>query len=103
MEVIINWKLNQSFIAEYLCEKRNQKNNCCKGSCQLYKKLKNIDQENSSKLPQTKFHVIDLFVLEKDIRYYCGNQFFAKEKKYIRYVLRYYFYFYKKHVRPPIV
>lgn len=103
MGVIINWKLNQSYITKNLCEKRNQKNNCCKGSCRLNKQLKNIDRENAPKLPQTKFHVIDSFIIETSTKYICTNTFFTNEKKYSNYMLNYYFYFYKKPVKPPIV
>lgn len=103
MVVIINWKLNQSFIAKNLCEKRYQKNNCCKGSCQLNKQLKNIEQENTPRLPQIKFNVIDSFIIETSIKYIFSITFLTREKKYCNNALSYYFYYYKKLIKPPNV
>ena len=45
--VIISWKLNQKYISENLCINRDRPEMECNGKCNLQKKLKNIEANNS--------------------------------------------------------
>jgi hypothetical protein len=42
--VIVDFKLNQDYIAENLCEKKDEPESCCEGSCQLSKELNKIEE-----------------------------------------------------------
>ena len=42
--VLVDFKLNQDFIAENLCEKKDEPESCCEGSCQLSKELNKIEE-----------------------------------------------------------
>lgn len=41
--VLIDWQMNQSYIAKNLCEKRNEVNSCCQGKCQLKKRIDKLN------------------------------------------------------------
>lgn len=41
--VLIDWQMNQAYIAKNLCEKRNEVNSCCQGKCQLKKRIDKLD------------------------------------------------------------
>jgi hypothetical protein len=43
--VLIDWQINRSYIAENLCEKRNEVNSCCQGKCQLKKRMDKLDKD----------------------------------------------------------
>ncbi len=53
--VYVQFQLKREFIAKNLCIKKAIKNNCCKGSCQLSKRL---GEEKNPKKSETKppFH-----------------------------------------------
>ncbi|MCX6183009.1 MAG: hypothetical protein NT150_13905 [Bacteroidetes bacterium] len=40
--------MNRNYIAENLCEKRTQKNNCCKGQCHLKKQIEKEENSDGS-------------------------------------------------------
>lgn len=46
--IVASWKMNQSYIAAELCEKRFEENSCCAGSCYLDKKLEKNEAEEKS-------------------------------------------------------
>jgi hypothetical protein len=46
--VFIHFNLNRAYIAQNLCVKKDQADNCCKGSCHLKKQLKEDDQKSNS-------------------------------------------------------
>ena len=52
---MINWKINQTEIAEKLCENKNKPKLKCNGKCQLAKKLKTQEEDNSAKKTNSKF------------------------------------------------
>jgi hypothetical protein len=49
MMVIFEWKLNQDYITKNLCENRANPKSCCKGKCQLKKKLSKIENDSDTK------------------------------------------------------
>lgn len=53
--VIVKFEMNREYIAKNLCVQKKKKNNCCKGSCQLNKKLKDADKnEQPANTPSLK-------------------------------------------------
>jgi len=47
--IVASWKMNQSYIAAELCEKRFEEKSCCAGSCYLNKELtENEKQEQAA-------------------------------------------------------
>jgi hypothetical protein len=45
--IFIHFNLNRTYIAQNLCEKKEQADNCCKGSCHLKKQLKEDDTKST--------------------------------------------------------
>jgi len=50
--ILLGFEINRDFIAQTLCIKKAQTNNCCKGSCQLTKQLKEDDNTEHRGSPQ---------------------------------------------------
>ena len=77
--VYINFQLNREYIAKNLCVKKEVKNNCCQGSCQLRKKLgeddnpKNSSQNNQIKIEQ-EFWIISNYERTFKIMFFDENQ-----------------------------
>lgn len=46
--LLVDFFINRNYIANNLCEKKELKNNCCKGYCQLTKQLKQEEKRESS-------------------------------------------------------
>jgi len=47
----ISWRINQDYIAKYLCENKDKKELKCKGKCHLMKNLKKSEQQENLPLP----------------------------------------------------
>jgi hypothetical protein len=62
--IIVSWELNRTYIAQNLCEKRAEKNNCCKGKCELRKQLKKTENNPVNHDSRLKFQEIDHFVIQ---------------------------------------
>jgi hypothetical protein len=64
----IYWRVNQTFIAENLCENRNKPQMHCNGKCYLFKKMKQAEEEENAKnsLPNAipNFKSVDNFVFQ---------------------------------------
>lgn len=43
--ILLNFELNRDYIAQNLCVKKNETNNCCKGKCQLKIKLEQQEKK----------------------------------------------------------
>jgi hypothetical protein len=70
--VLVDWQLNQSFIAKNLCEKRNEVNSCCQGKCQLKKRMDKLENDyqppsDGKKKPESE-KSFDFFDLPLDIQ-----------------------------------
>lgn len=102
--VIINWNLNQEFIAKNLCEQRKIKNNCCKGKCQLNKSLKNIEDNSpkQNKIPK-KFNLTDCFIGEGDLIMIKPEQIQFTSSHLELTSSSYHFTFCAKNDRPPCI
>lgn len=60
--IYANFGLNRDYIAKNLCEKKDEADNCCKGSCHLKKQLDKEDKkEESQGNPVKKESEIQLF------------------------------------------
>jgi hypothetical protein len=51
----VNFKINQDYIANNLCVKKAEPDNCCKGKCQLEKELIETEKESTPKQLKEKF------------------------------------------------
>ena len=59
--VIIDFRVNQSYIAKYLCENKNKPQMHCNGQCVFMKKLKQEekkDQENPDRRADYRFEAV---------------------------------------------
>jgi len=69
LAIIINFEANREFIAENLCEKKDEPDSCCKGSCQLNKSLEEEEKQESS-VPGTdikeKFETLTCTLNDRD-------------------------------------
>lgn len=60
--IYANFELNRDYIAKNLCVKKDEPNNCCKGSCHLKKELdKEEKKEQSPANPIKEKEVIQFF------------------------------------------
>ena len=60
--VVMNFKLNQDFIAKKLCENRLRPKLNCNGNCVLMKKLKQQEKEEQSNPAALKLELITLII-----------------------------------------
>lgn len=67
--------LNQPFIAENLCENRDQPELKCGGKCQLMKSLKKDDENKSDKQQNSKKIDIQLFSDEQFLSEFSKKEF----------------------------
>lgn len=44
--ILINFQINKEYIAKNLCEKKEEEENCCQGSCHLKKELAEDEERN---------------------------------------------------------
>jgi hypothetical protein len=51
LAVILQFRANQDYIAKNLCVNRKKPKSCCKGTCQLNKKLEETDKKENHGLP----------------------------------------------------
>lgn len=51
--IVINFKINQEYIAKNLCEKKDEPESCCHGKCELKKEL--AEEDKKENLPATTF------------------------------------------------
>ena len=45
--VMVNYQINKEYIAENLCEKKDEPESCCKGSCHLAKELVKVEENEN--------------------------------------------------------
>ncbi|HWY13437.1 MAG TPA: hypothetical protein VN026_19065 [Bacteroidia bacterium] len=64
--IFVNFEMNRTFIAKNLCEKKNERNNCCKGSCQLKKQL--ADDDKKEQAPSNNLKEV------KEFQLFCQQQ-----------------------------
>ena len=60
--IVVSFKINQDYIAKNLCEKRDEPESCCKGSCYLEKELKKAaETEEKAPVPVQKLELVWFF------------------------------------------
>ncbi len=105
--IVINWKINQDFIAENLCENKDKPRMCCKGKCQLKKQLQKMDtesqQENQSGEQKTSNSNIDLFCNVHKFEFARTNYKPTVALVYPVEQNHYDFCFFSKSIKPPIL
>jgi hypothetical protein len=58
-----NFQVNRNYIAKNLCEKRTQKNNCCKGQCHLKKQIEKEENSDGSSRSGSKEKIEEVAVM----------------------------------------
>lgn len=67
--VYTSFKINQEYIAETLCVKKEIKGNCCQGRCYLKTKLAQSEKEEQKNIPQG-------YKLKAEVLYYFSQTSF---------------------------
>lgn len=78
--LLINFELHRDYFAKVLCVKKDIPDNCCKGSCQLTKEIKEQDERESKSFPalqvksellffETKESKLHFFMAASDLSY----------------------------------
>lgn len=57
---MVYWQANQQYIAQNLCENRNNPDSDCGGSCHLEKQLDNADESKAPFLPHKGIEKIEI-------------------------------------------
>jgi hypothetical protein len=71
--IMLGFGLNRSFIANNICVKKAEKDNCCKGSCQLKKQLLNDDQQEKIPTQNLKEKSNEQFFCQTIQLFYFGQ------------------------------
>ncbi|MBS4059307.1 MAG: hypothetical protein KG029_02800 [Bacteroidetes bacterium] len=79
--ILINFRINQEYIARVLCENKDKPELKCNGNCQLTKQLKEEEQKQQQLPPQLKLKEIIQIVWEQldsliENMEFRNNQFF---------------------------
>lgn len=70
--ILIDFKINQDFIAEVLCIKKDKPKSTCNGKCYLSEQLKKAEDQEEKQAPTTK--------KEKSQVLYCSKKSFTPLK-----------------------
>lgn len=62
--ILIDFKINQEFIAEVLCINREKPMTTCNGKCYLSEQLKKVEEQEEKQAPASKKETFEVF-------YYC--------------------------------
>lgn len=62
--ILINFKINQAYIASVLCENKDKPEMKCNGKCHLNKQLKANEQQQQQLPPQVKLKEVVLYAEE---------------------------------------
>jgi hypothetical protein len=72
--LLLSFEMNRDFIAKELCVKKDIPDNCCKGSCQLTKELKEQDERESKSFPSVVVKSEVMFFLDiTSLKYYLPS------------------------------
>lgn len=101
--IIVDFKINQSYIASTLCTNRGEPITMCYGSCYLSKQLKKVEEEEQQELPTNLRQKVEVLYFSEEKTIACKsprdkvapNDFFDKPSTY-------HFDFHQGIFRPPI-
>lgn len=72
--LLLSFEMNRDFIAKELCVKKDIPDNCCKGSCQLTKEMKEQDERESKSFPSVVIKSEVMFVCDiTAMKYYLPS------------------------------
>ena len=73
--LLINFELRRDYFAKELCVKKDIPDNCCKGSCQLTKEIKEQDERETKSFPlvQVKSELLFFETRESKLRFYRAS------------------------------
>lgn len=73
--LLINFELRRDYFATELCVKKDIPDNCCKGSCQLTKEIKEQDERETKSFPlvQVKSELLFFETRESKLRFYRAS------------------------------
>jgi len=67
--VLIDFKINQNFIAKVLCINKEKPKSTCNGKCYLTKQLKKAEKQDQKQIPNSKKDRFEI------LYYYCKSTF----------------------------
>lgn len=72
--LLINFELHRDYFAKELCIKKDIPDNCCKGSCQLTKEIKEQDERESKSFPalQVKSELLFFETKESKLHFFMA-------------------------------
>jgi hypothetical protein len=75
--LLLSFEMNRDFIAKELCVKKDIPDNCCKGSCQLTREMKEQDDRESKSFPslQVKSELLFFETKESKLHFYMASLF----------------------------
>lgn len=71
--IIVHFEFNREFIAKNLCVKKEEANNCCKGSCHLNKKLEEEDKIEQKSPLQSLVKEVEIQLISQEIKFEFSN------------------------------
>ena len=71
--IIMHFELNREYIAKNLCVKKDEANNCCKGSCHLNKKLEEEDKKEQKSPLQSLIKEVEIQLFSQEINFSFFN------------------------------
>lgn len=78
LDILIDFKLNQDFIAKVLCINKEVPETTCNGKCYLSKQIKKVDNQQGQQAPNNKNE-------KPEILYYFVDSFYNKLQKPVDY------------------
>ena len=80
--ILVEFKVNQEFIAANLCVDKDIKESSCKGKCQLKKSLAKVEKANEKRndfVENIESHITSLFI-EETQKYLFASKIFNNKK-----------------------
>lgn len=71
--IILHFEFNREYIAKNLCVKKEEVNNCCKGSCHLNKKLEEEDKKEQKSPIQNLTKEVEIQLISQQIKFEFSN------------------------------
>lgn len=78
--IIIDFKINQDYIAKVLCIKRDKPITSCNGKCYLSEKLKRAEEKEEKQLPRTANDKVEIVYCYREVLLNISNTTYFSEK-----------------------
>ncbi len=79
--ILVDFKINQEYIAKVLCINKDEPMSGCNGKCHLSKQLENAEEPEEKQAPRTSNLKLENIYLIDKLSYYKSNPCLAREFK----------------------